>query len=122
MRHKEFETVVQQALEQLPAEIRSALSNVAIVVEAWPDPQEMADIYGDPDEVVYGLYRGIPLPERGADHANTLPDMIVLYQGPLEQDFPNQRQLIREIEITVAHEVAHHFGFGEETLERYGYG
>ncbi|MEW6325105.1 MAG: metallopeptidase family protein [Nitrospirota bacterium] len=121
MRRKEFEALVQEALERIPAEFRAALNNVAIVVESWPDQQEMADIYGDPDEVVYGLYRGTPLPERGADHVNTLPDMIVLYQGPLEQDFPARKQLIREIEITVAHEVAHHFGFGEETLEKYGY-
>ena len=47
--------------------------------------------------------------------------MIVLYQGPLEQDFPGRDELAREIEITVAHEIAHHFGFGEESLERYGY-
>ena len=121
MRRKEFEAAVQQALERIPDEFHAALSNVAIVVEPWPDPQEMADIYSDPDEVVYGLYRGTPLPERGADHANTLPDMIVLYQGPLEQDFPDTDELIREIEITVVHEIAHYFGIDEDRLAELGY-
>jgi predicted Zn-dependent protease with MMP-like domain len=122
MRRKEFEAAVQQALSRIPDEFRAALSNVAIVLESWPDPQEMADIYGDPNEAVYGLYRGVPLTQRGADDGGALPDMIVLYQGPLEEDFPDPDELIREIEITVAHEIAHHFGFGEDSLERYGYG
>ena len=121
MRRKEFDAAVQAALEEIPEEFRAAISNVAIVVESWPDPQEMADMYGDPNETVYGLYRGAPLTERGADYGNALPDMIVLYQKPLEQDFPDTDDLIREIQITIVHEIAHHFGFGEETLERYGF-
>jgi predicted Zn-dependent protease with MMP-like domain len=121
VRRKEFEAVVEQALSKIPAELRNALDNVAMIIESWPDPQEMADIFGDPDEIVYGLYRGTALPDRGADYANTLPDMIVLYQGPLERDFPDRSDLVHEIETTVVHEIAHYFGFGEETLEHYGY-
>lgn len=122
MRRGEFEAIVHQSLARIPEEFQAALGNVAIVIESWPDPQEMADIYGDPDEAVYGLYRGTPLTEKHAGDAGALPDMIVLYQGPLEKDFPNRNELIREIEITVVHEIAHHFGFGEDSLERYGYG
>jgi predicted Zn-dependent protease with MMP-like domain len=122
MRRGEFEAIVHQSLARIPEEFQAALGNVAIVIESWPDPQEMADIYGDPNELVYGLYRGTPLTHRGADDTGALPDMIVLYQGPLEEDFPNRNDLIREIEITVVHEIAHHFGFGEDSLDRYGYG
>jgi predicted Zn-dependent protease with MMP-like domain len=121
MRRREFEAIVHQALARIPDEFRAALDNVAIVIESWPDLQEMADIYGDPDELVYGLYRGTPLTDKNASDAGALPDMIVLYQGPLEEDFPHRDELAREIEITVVHEIAHHFGFGEESLERYGY-
>jgi predicted Zn-dependent protease with MMP-like domain len=121
MRRREFEAIVHHALARIPDEFRAALDNVAIVIESWPDPQEMADIYSDPDEVVYGLYRGTPLTERHTTDVGALPDMIVLYQGPLEQDFPNRDELTREIEITVVHEIAHYFGLGEEILERYGY-
>lgn len=121
MRRREFEAIVHQALARIPEEFRAPLGNVAIVIEPWPDPQEMADMYGDPDEVVFGLYRGTPLTERSASDTGGLPDMIVLYQGPLEQEFPTRDELTREIEITVVHEIAHHFGFGEEILKRYGY-
>ena len=47
--------------------------------------------------------------------------MIALYRGPLEEDFPDREELIHEIEVTLVHEIAHYFGFDEETLERYGY-
>src|SRR3972149_6683504 len=76
---------------------------------------------GDPDEVLYGLYIGTPLPDRGADYGNTTPDVIALYRGPLEEDFPDREELIYEIEVTLVHEIAHYFGFAEEILERYGY-
>ena len=121
MRRKEFEAIVQQAVERIPEESRHALGNVAIVVEDWPDMQEMADMYGDPDQVVYGMFRGIPLPDQGVDHASTLPHMIIIYQRPLEEEFKERDELIRQIEITLVHEIAHYFGFGEDTLEKYGY-
>ena len=121
MKRNEFERLVRQALERIPSEFQSAMKNVAIVIEDRPGPE--AD---DPDgeteeEVLYGLYQGIPLPDRSADDSGTTPDVIFLYQKPLEEDFQDREELIREIEITIVHEVAHYFGFDEETLEQYGY-
>jgi predicted Zn-dependent protease with MMP-like domain len=48
--------------------------------------------------------------------------MIHIYQRPLEEDFPDREELEREVEITLAHEIAHYLGINEETLEEYGYG
>ena len=50
------------------------------------------------------------------------PDVIVIYKGPLEAYCETLEELTEEIEITVVHEVAHHFGIDEEMLARYGYG
>jgi predicted Zn-dependent protease with MMP-like domain len=122
MRRDDFLKLVQKALTKIPPELQNALENVAILVEDWPDPALMEEISDNPHEVVYGLYQGTPLPERGADYANTTPDVILLYQGPLEEDFQNREDLTREIETTLVHEIAHYIGFDEETLERYGYG
>jgi predicted Zn-dependent protease with MMP-like domain len=116
-----FTRLVEAALERIPDEFRLAMENVQIVVEDWPDPALMEEVTGDPDEVLYGLYTGTPLPDRGADYGNTTPDVIALYRGPLEEDFPDREELIYEIEVTLVHEIAHYFGFDEETLERYGY-
>jgi predicted Zn-dependent protease with MMP-like domain len=124
MNRKSFEQLVRQALNRIPAEFQVAMKNIAIVIEDRPGPEAVdPDGHEEDDEegVLYGLYQGIPLPDRSADDSGTTPDVIFLYQAPLEEDFPNREDLIREIEITIVHEIAHYFGFGEETLEQYGY-
>jgi predicted Zn-dependent protease with MMP-like domain len=121
MTRAEFTKLVAAALERIPDEFRMAMQNVQVVVEDWPDPSLMEEVTGDPDDVLYGLYTGTPLPDRTADYGNTTPDVITLYQGPLQEDFPDREELIYEIEVTLVHEIAHYFGFDEDAVERYGY-
>ncbi len=105
-----FESHVRAALDSLPPHLAQALDNVAVVV---------ADEYpGDPD--LYGLYEGIPLPERG-DMAGALPDTITIFRVPLEHDFGDPRELEEEIRITVLHELGHYFGLDEGRLTELGY-
>jgi len=105
-----FEDHVQAALDELPAHIAAALENVAVVVED-ENPEE-------PD--LFGLYHGIPLPERG-DVSGQLPDKISIYRVPLEETFPDPDELEEEIRITVLHELAHYFGLDEERIAELGY-
>jgi len=107
-----FEEQVRRALESLPEDLRSAMSNVEIVVED-ENPE-------DPD--LLGLYLGIPLTERGSGYAGALPDKIAVYRLPLEEAFGGDPALLREeIRITVLHELAHHFGIDEDRLEELGW-
>ncbi len=121
MRRRAFEKLVEKALERLPEEFRQALDNLAIVIEDWPDPAIVEEITGDSEEVLYGLFTGTPLPERRFDDSGDLPPVIALYQGPLEEDFPERSELAREVEITLVHELAHFMGFDEDTVREYGY-
>jgi predicted Zn-dependent protease with MMP-like domain len=105
-----FEDQVRAALDSLPPNIAAALKNVAVVVE-----DENPD---DPD--LFGLYHGVPLPERG-DMAGLLPDKISIYRIPLEESFPDPAELREEIRITVLHELAHYFGLDEERIAELGY-
>jgi predicted Zn-dependent protease with MMP-like domain len=107
----EFEEHVQAALDSLPAELARALENVAVVVED-EHPE-------DPD--LFGLYEGVPLPERTSADSGRLPDRIAIYRVPLEETFADPDDLEREIRITVLHELAHYFGFDEERLTELGY-
>lgn len=106
-----FEDEVQAALDSLPPELAAALVNVAIVIE-----DENPD---DPD--IFGLYEGIPLTERGSGDFGQLPDRIAIYRRPLEEDFDDPAELREEIRITVLHELAHYFGFGEDRIAELGY-
>jgi predicted Zn-dependent protease with MMP-like domain len=96
-----FEEHVRRALDSLPPDLAAALENVAVVVEdEHPD---------DPD--LFGLFEEEPY----------LPAKISIYRLPLEESFPDPRELEREIRITVLHELAHYFGIDEERLEELGY-
>jgi predicted Zn-dependent protease with MMP-like domain len=105
-----FEEHVERALASLPAGLREAIRNVEISVED-EDPD-------DPD--VFGLYEGVPLPERG-DWAGAIPDRIRIFRVPLVESFPDPDDLETEIRITVLHEVAHYFGIDEERLDDLGF-
>ena len=105
-----FEEHVARALDGLPPELARAVRNVEISVED-EHPEE-------PD--LFGLYEGVPLPERG-DWAGALPDRIRIFRLPLVESFPEPDRLEEEIRITVLHELAHYFGLDEERLDDLGY-
>jgi len=106
-----FEDSVARAVESLPPELRAAVRNLEISVEdEHPD---------DPD--LFGLYEGVPLPERD-DWAGALPDRIRIFRLPLVESFPDPAELEAEIRVTVLHELAHYFGIDEDRLDELGYG
>jgi predicted Zn-dependent protease with MMP-like domain len=105
-----FDDHVRAALDELPPGLARSLRNVAVVIED-ENPE-------DPD--LFGLYQGVPLPERGND-TGLLPDKISIYRIPLEDSFPDPDELREEIRITVLHELAHYFGLDEERLAELGY-
>ena len=114
----DFDELVERALDGLPPELSGLLENVAIVVEDWPGRSPAANGRG---EVLYGLYEGVPLTERGEYYYGVLPDRITIFRGPLERDF-REHELEEQVRITVVHEIAHFFGFGEERPEELGWG
>jgi predicted Zn-dependent protease with MMP-like domain len=116
----DFYQLVERALEGLPPELSKLLDNVAIMVEDWPS-RSAKSAPGGPGDTLYGLYEGVPLTERGEAYYGVLPDRITICRGPLERDF-RAAELEEQVRITVVHEIAHYFGFGEERLEELGWG
>ena len=118
--NQDFYELVERALEGLPPELAKLLDNVAIVVDDWPEYSTPL-VSGDSDDVLYGLYEGVPLTERTAGYYGILPDKITIFRGPLERDFPYE-ELEEQVRVTVVHEIAHHFGFDENRIEELGWG
>jgi predicted Zn-dependent protease with MMP-like domain len=108
----DFEALVEQALDEIPDDIAREVHNLVVLVEDEPPADE-------PD--LLGMYDGVSLTERGADHGG-LPDRITVFRGPLLEMCATREELVREIRITVVHEIAHHFGIVDDRLHDLGYG
>src|SRR6266853_437821 len=112
-----FDALVADALAGIPSQFREALANLAISVESEPAPSLLREMEIEPPDTLLGLYQGTPLTERGSTYGNTLPDRILLFQGPLERASEDEDDLIVAIGETLIHEIGHYFGLSEEEIE-----
>jgi predicted Zn-dependent protease with MMP-like domain len=120
--HQDIRKEVARLVDRLPRQFREQLRNVEFVVEERPSRELLLDEELDPEEdTIYGLYQGVPLPDRSSLDPPFLPDKITIFAEPLLEDFPDLDELREEIRLTVLHEIAHYFGMNEEDLEDLGY-
>jgi predicted Zn-dependent protease with MMP-like domain len=109
----EFENLVAEALDLLPPELTALMNNVAVFVEDEAPPD-------DPE--LLGVYDGVPLPERDGWYTGVLPDRITIFRFPILRICETTAEVVEEVEITVVHEIAHHFGIDDARLDELGYG
>jgi predicted Zn-dependent protease with MMP-like domain len=105
--HDRFAGLAEAALAGIPEQFQAQMSNTMVVVDDLPDLDAVRQ-GEDPD--LLGLYEGATVLERG------LPERIVLYQRNHENVSPDERELKRQVQETMRHEVGHHFGMEEDEL------
>jgi predicted Zn-dependent protease with MMP-like domain len=115
MDRESFATIVAEALDSLPDEFARYLQNVEVQVEWRPDREHRRTLGLKPWQSLYGLYQGVPLTER-VSGGPLLPDLITIFQEPLERDFPGREALRAQVRRTVLHEIAHFFGISDARL------
>lgn len=108
----EFEDLVSEALDEIPAELAEMMDNVVVLIEDDAPVEE-------PE--LLGLYEGTPLTERGEWYSGVLPDTIRLFRRPILQLCDSRDDAVEEVLVTVVHEVAHHFGIDDERLHQLGW-
>jgi len=116
-----FEDFVRVAIASLPERFIANMGNVSIIVADRPSPDQITESGLGPDEALYGLYDGVPLTERGG-YVPPLPDVITIFQKPLQDGCRSLKQLEDEVRKTVMHELAHYFGFSDIELQDLGLG
>jgi len=118
MTRERFERLVAEAVMLIPKRFRREMNNLALIVEAAPHPDLLAEMDIDPPDTLFGLYQGTPLIERTAGHGNSLPDVITIFQEPIEEDCEGDEDEVRAvIGETLIHEVGHYFGLSEDEIE-----
>jgi predicted Zn-dependent protease with MMP-like domain len=120
--YREIRKEVGRVIDRLPRSFREQLLNVEFVVEERPSIELLRAEGLDPrHDTLYGIYQGVPLPDRSSLDPPLLPDKITIFAEPLLEDFSDPEELREEIRLTVLHEIAHYFGMDEEEIEDLGY-
>jgi predicted Zn-dependent protease with MMP-like domain len=114
---EQFARLVEEAVREIPRSFRDAMKNVAVVVEDEPPPHILDEMEIGPDDTLFGLYQGTPLPERSWGYGNALPDRISIYQLPIEEACEDEDEIRDCVAETVIHEFGHYFGMSEEEIE-----
>lgn len=107
-----FEELVADALEVIPEGLARLMDNVAVFVED-----------GSSAGSLLGLYEGIPLTSRDSSYSGmVMPDRITIYRRPICATSSSEAEVVQQVVTTVVHEVAHHFGIGDDRLTELGWG
>jgi predicted Zn-dependent protease with MMP-like domain len=108
-----FEELVADALDEIPLALGRYMENVAVFVEDERRPG------------LLGLYEGIPLTKREGYgvpfNGLPMPDRITVFRLPICRMCATEAEVVRQVRVTVVHEVAHHFGIGDARLEELGW-
>ena len=105
-----FEEMVVVALDGLPEQLGTLMQNVAVTVEHGAGPRGLL-----------GLYQGVPLTSRTTQYSAVLPDRIIIYRQAICAICRTEEEVAEQVRRTVIHEVAHHFGIGDERLRELGW-
>ncbi len=117
-----FSSLVEQALAELPEPFAEYIEEIPVDIRDRPTRKQLKSVGLDDDELLMGLYAGIPLTEKSVLHSGQQPGVIYIFQEDIELVCDNEEDLVREVRVTVLHELGHHFGLDEDDLDRLGYG
>jgi predicted Zn-dependent protease with MMP-like domain len=116
MTRAEFEALVDRALRRLPRHFRDKLANVAVLVEDWADEPPSTRWASSRPTRSTALPGHRHHPAR-LGYGNVLPDTIHIYQGPIEEDCADPKEMADLVRDVVIHEIGHYFGLDDETME-----
>lgn len=117
MTRERFTALVEEALRDIPARFRAAMTNVAVIVEDEPSQELLDDLDMEPGDTLFGLYQGTPLTERDSGYGNALPDRISIYQLSIEEACEDEEDIRQCVAETVIHEFGHYFGLSEDEIQ-----
>jgi predicted Zn-dependent protease with MMP-like domain len=115
IKDEEFEKLISEGIDTIPELYQQHLQNVAFLIEDEPTPEQRRQLSLYPNETLFGLYEGVPLPARNG-MTKLLPDKITIFKNPalyVSRDVDELREHIRH---TVWHEIAHYYGLDHKRI------
>jgi predicted Zn-dependent protease with MMP-like domain len=118
MNRERFEELVAEVVENLPEEFGERMENIVVVVEDAPTQAQLRRSGLGKNMTLLGLYEGVPLTHRTSNYGLVAPDKITIFQKIIEESSRSRDEMDIKVQIrdTVLHEIAHHFGIGDDRL------
>jgi predicted Zn-dependent protease with MMP-like domain len=118
MTRDEFRELVEEAIDSIPERFAKHVRNVGFIIEDEPSAELLDEQEIEEGGTLFGLYHGTPLTERRWDHGNELPDRILLFRTPIEEEGGGSEDAtFAVIGETLIHELGHYFGMTEEEID-----
>lgn len=112
---RDFERLVEEALDTVPEEFQGWLRNVLVEVRDEPTEEMLRQMEVRQGCTLFGLYTGVPLTQQYGREVP--PEIITIFQGPIERYCGDDPDAIRDqVRRTVLHELAHHFGMDHDAM------
>lgn len=118
MTDAEFDVLITRAMDELPQKYIKGLDNVAIVMADGPTLEQQHKMRLGNQQLLLGLYEGIPLTKRGANYSFVLPDKITLFKNSILTVAHSEAELFEQIKRTLWHEIAHYYGLGHDRINQ----
>lgn len=115
---EQFETVINQAMDELPEQHIKGLKNVAITFEDEPSAEQREKLKLSCHQSLYGLYEGIPLTKRNGNYSMVLPDKITIFKFPILQSSRSMSDIKQQVKHTLWHEIAHYYGLDHDQIHK----
>jgi predicted Zn-dependent protease with MMP-like domain len=117
MKKERFEKLAEEALRQVPQKFKKYIVNLAVIVEDRPSRDVYAKTGASPFTSILGVYHGVPFKYRGPYYGNIPPDVITIYQKPIEDLCTSDQDIKQKIKEVILHEIGHYFGLTEKQLQ-----
>lgn len=117
MKKEEFERLVEEALARLPKKFKKYIDNLAVIVEEGPSRELYERTGSSPFSILLGHYHGVPFKHRGPFYGNIAPDVIVVYQKPIESICSTDEEIRKKVREVIFHEIGHYFGMSDPELK-----
>jgi len=118
MEKEKFKKIVEEALTRIPKKFKKYLDNLAVIVEEKATREIYQRTGSSPYSTLLGHYHGVPFKHRGPFYGNIPPDVIVIYQKPIEGICSTEEEIIKKVREVVLHEIGHYFGLSEAELRK----
>jgi len=115
---EQFDHLISRAMDELPQEYITNMHNVVVAMQDEPDDHQRETLKLRGDQLLLGLFEGVPRTHQTGNEAALLPSKITLFKHPILAVTHDEASLCEQIKRTLWHEIAHYYGLNHGDMHQ----